>query len=107
MKVSNKFKGELPEEVKVFIIGLRNKYKYGARSTDFWEMFKYCLGLDSWTLLDPNLIFNGFFDTYLMDCVRDFISGEEIELNDINDKVLEYGEFTMSEKKINGEIKYR
>ena len=60
-------------------------------------------------MLDPRVINNGVLDSYLMDRQVDWMSGKEINFNEIYNKILEVGEFSKTERDLfeSGKIEER
>lgn len=87
-------------EASLLVEKIKEKYPYGARSTDYWDILKLCLGIDDWQLMSFMEIQNGSFDAYIMDCTREFISDNGVELEEIYKATLSVGEFSQTEKRV-------
>lgn len=89
---------------------LRWKYgAYAARISNIFQLLKDAFGIEEYEMLDPRVINNGVLDSYLMDRQVDWMSGKEINFNEIYNKILEVGEFSKTERDLfeSGKIEER
>lgn len=69
------------------------------RTSNFTEFLKTGFGITEW-MEDPELAQNLAFESYLVDILRDYISGEELDLGDLEAVILRAGKFSMAEKRL-------
>jgi hypothetical protein len=74
-----------------------DKYGVNSRISNFIEMFRTSFDIQEWVSYDPRYIQNMNFESYLMDLLKKFIDGDDVNFNEIYNAILTAGDFTSSE----------
>ena len=77
-----------------------SRFGYTARISRFWEMLPLTFGLPKFELINLGESQFGIFENYLIDKNIEWGSGKEIDFSEIGKKVLDIGDYTMTEKLI-------
>lgn len=100
---------DFPGTTRKTYIVLNSRFGNNIRVSDIFELWRLAFRIDEFTLLDERMIQNGEFQAYVMDKIIAWNRGEEIDMNEIYQKILETGEFSQTELRIfeSGEPEYR
>ena len=77
---------------------LAYRFGYSARISDIWEMLRIVYGFDEFEILNPREYQNGNFESFLADKYYLWLKGEDINFQDIEDAIMDVGDFTGKEK---------
>mgnify|MGYP003294618066 CR=1 FL=1 len=97
MLIKNKNSNDYTDTVRYVYYIISKKYGYTARISEIWELLRDSFGIKEFELLEPRLITNGSFESYLIDRVIDWQNGKEVNFTDIYKAILEVGDFTGTE----------
>ena len=62
------------------------------------EVIAVTFSVKDWDYYDPKSMMNGEFDSYLLDKLGDFFYDKEVDFEEVKEKILEYGDFSIAEK---------
>lgn len=79
---------------------LRSKLGYTARIINIWDLLKISLGIEEFEVLTPKMYYNSLFESYLIELQVKWMRGEEIDFEEVYNSILEFGDFTASEKRL-------
>ena len=71
---------------------------YSARISDLWKMLCIVFGIQEFEILDLRSRNVGEFESYMFDKLIDWKQGKEIDFQEIENSIFEFGDFTGREK---------
>lgn len=77
---------------------LSQKFGYTSRISKFWEMLSTTFGLSKFEIMDYSDFRFGMFENYLLDKFTEWSNGKDIDFSEISGRIMEVGDFTVSEK---------
>ena len=95
--IKNRYDTDFTPTFKSVYLLMVDKFGINSRVSNFMEMFRVSFDIQEWISYDPRLVQNMNFESYLMDQLKKFIEGDDVDFNEIYNAILTAGDFTGSE----------
>jgi hypothetical protein len=76
--IKNRYNVDFTPTFKSVYLLMIDKYGVNSRISNFIEMFRTSFDIQEWVSYDPRYIQNMNFESYLMDLLKKFIDGDDV-----------------------------